>query len=342
MIIDMKRARFMAVGMSVIFLIIHLLMFAMFSQCKVWPMVQFNRFSIIFYLVMMIVGYMGWLTVYAPAVYLEVVLHMALAVLFTGWENGFQITLIGMNVLAFYAEYIGRTLKLKYIPMLPACLIGMAAYLGTFLYEHWHPAAYDLPKQATFILTLIWGVVVFTIIIAFLQMFVLMVNGSEEKLEFQMSHDKLTKLPNRYYLSQQLDEIQEAEGFEDYFVAIGDIDDFKKVNDTYGHNCGDYVLATVAELAAKVEDVICCRWGGEEFIFVGKYSSDIQTAFDKLDAFRKRVESFSFLYEGQQLKVTMTLGLAEYDTGLSRDEWLSDADQKLYYGKHNGKNQVVY
>ncbi len=341
MLMNMRQARIIAAGMAIVFLMIHVLMIMMFTQCGVWPMVRFNVFSILFYVAMLWVSYKGWLPFYAPAVYLEVVVHMTLAVIYTGWGHGFEITLIGMNVLAFYAEYVGRTLKIRYVRMLPCCFLGMACYLGAFLYEHAHPARYTLTDKVTFALSLIWGVIVFVIIIFILQIFVLLVNGSEAKLEFQMSHDKLTELPNRYYLSQYLDNIEKSEGFNNYWVAIGDIDDFKKVNDTYGHNCGDYVLVNIASLAKEEEDLLCCRWGGEEYIFIGRYFGDIELAQKRLDNFRRKVEGYPFSFEGKNLKVTMTIGLAAYEPGMNRDGWLSKADQKLYCGKQNGKNQVV-
>ena len=243
--------------------------------------------------------------------------------------------------MAFYCEYMGRAMKIKFIPMLPCSLIGMAIYLGAFLYEHAHPAQYPLPETLTFVLTLTWGVVVFAIAILFLQVFVLIAIRSEEKLEFQMSHDKLTQLPNRYYLSHYVDQIEKEEGLKEYWLAIGDIDDFKYINDTYGHNCGDYVLATIASIAGKEDDILCCRWGGEEYIFIGSMKDGIDKAYQRLENFRKSVESYPFCYEGRNFDVTITLGLAAYEPGISADEWMSRADQKLYDGKHDGKNRVV-
>ncbi len=341
MVINMKQAKVMAWGVATVFLLIHVVMILMFSICGVEPMVRFNVFSIIFYLVMMWVVYKEWLNVYCPAVFFEVILHMTLAVIFTGWENQFQITVIGINILAFYGEYVGRAMKIKYVPMLPISALGMAMYLGAFLYEHAHPAQYPLPDKVTFVLTLTWGAVVFAIAILFLQIFVLIAIRSEEKLEFQMSHDKLTQLPNRYYLSHYVKRIEKEEGLKEYWVAISDVDDFKVINDTYGHNCGDYVLATIASMAKKEDDILCCRWGGEEYIFIGSMKGGIDKACQRLENFRKSVESYPFSYEGRSFNVTITLGVAAYEPGMSADEWMSRADQKLYDGKNNGKNRVV-
>ena len=266
MFMNMKRAKLIAAGMAISFLMIHILMICIFNRCRVTPMVYFNVFSICFYIFMLFVIYKEWLPFYAVSVYLEVAAHMTLAVILTGWESGFQVTIIGMSVLAFYAEYTGRTLKLKYIKMLPFCILGMFLYIGSCVYLRNHPAPYKLPEGTEFYLSVLWGIIVFVINLFVLQLFVLIIYSSEEQLEFQLSHDKLTGLPNRYFLSNQLEKIKKEKS--DCWVAISDIDNFKHINDTYGHSCGDYVLRTIGELIAK-KDVLCCRWGGEEFIYVG-------------------------------------------------------------------------
>ncbi|SEL43419.1 diguanylate cyclase (GGDEF) domain-containing protein [Butyrivibrio sp. ob235] len=336
MFMNMKRAKLTAWGMAICFLLIHVLMISIFIQCGVTPMAKFNVFSIVFYIFMLFVVYKEWLQLYAVAVYLEVAAHMVLAALLTGWGSGFQITLIGMNVLAFFAEYTGRTLKLKYIRMMPMCILGMIFYLSVYVYLHFNPAPYALPEKAEFWLSILWGVIVFVINLFVLQFLVIIANKSEEQLEYQLSHDKLTGLPNRYYLTNHLDTLQN--GKEDYWIAISDIDDFKKVNDTYGHNCGDYVLKTVGEILSD-RGALCCRWGGEEFLFVAK-TSEIPNAYEFLEKIRKEIEKQDFDYEGVPFKVTMTFGVSASE-GKRVHDIIHDADEKLYLGKHSGKNRVI-
>ena len=336
MFMNMKRAKVTAWGMAICFLLIHVLMIMIFIQCGVTPMAKFNVFSISFYIVMLFVVYKEWLQFYAVAVYLEVVAHMVLAALLTGWGSGFQITLIGMNVLAFFAEYTGRTLKIKYVRMMPMCILGMFFYLFVYVYLHFHPAPYVLPAKAEFWLSLLWGVIVFVITMFVLQFLVIIANKSEEQLEYQLSHDKLTGLPNRYYLTNHLEKLQRKN--DEYWIAISDIDDFKKVNDTYGHNCGDYVLKSVGEILSD-RGALCCRWGGEEFLFVGK-TSEIPDAFEFLEKIRKEIEQRDFEHEGTHFKVTMTFGVSS-SAGKKVFDTIRDADEKLYLGKHSGKNRVI-
>ena len=333
-----KRAQIMSFGMCICFLLIHFLMISIFYQCGVTPMVKFNIFSICFYIFMIFVVYKKWLLFSTISVYLEVALHMTLAILFTGWNSGFQITLIGMNVLAFYAEYTGRRLKLKHFRVIPICLLGMCLYLGSYIYLSYHPAPYTLPEKAEFWLSLLWGFTVFSINLFFIQFLVIIANSSEEELAYQLSHDKLTGLPNRYYLSEQLDSFKKEHN--NYWLSISDIDDFKKINDTYGHDCGDYVLKTIGELLSA-KDVLCCRWGGEEFLFIGKLDKDKPEPTSFLEEIRKEIQNHSFEYENIKFSVTMTFGLSTFSNGEDIDNVLRDADDKLYQGKQSGKNKLV-
>ena len=333
-----KRAKFLAYAISVCFLIIHILMLLIFVKCEISPLVKFNIFSICFYIAILFIIHKAWLPFFTISVYLEVVAHMTLAILLTGWDAGFQITLIGMNVLAFYAEYTGRSLKIKYMKVIPLCVIGMLMYLGSYIYLHFNSPFYTISENTVFWLNILWGTVVFVISSLVLQLLVIIANSSEEELAYQLSHDKLTGLPNRYYLSEQLNNIKKEKN--NYWLSISDIDDFKKINDTYGHNCGDYVLKTIGDLLSTT-NVLCCRWGGEEFLFIGKIAKDQEDPRIFLEGIRKDIQNYNFEYEGTKFNVTMTFGLSTFSNGEDIDIVLRDADDKLYLGKKSGKNQLV-
>lgn len=340
MFLNLKRVKLIAWGMAICFLLIHVLMYSVFEQCKVTPMVRVNIFSIIFYLAMLFVVYKEWFSIYAIAIYLEVAMHMTLAVLFTGWGSGFQITLIGMNVLAFYAEYSARALKIKYVRVMPFCLIGFILYIGSYIYLHFNPAPYELTGKAEFWLTILWGVIVFVINLFVLQLLVYIANSSEEKLEFQLFHDKLTGLPNRYFLAENLKEVENGK-IKKYWIAIGDIDNFKRINDTYGHKCGDYVLITIGKILGE-KAVVCYRWGGEEFIFCETAARSFEEIVSFLDEARKEIENYPFEFEGQELgRITMTFGAACSGNAKTLNDVFREADAKLYEGKLSGKNKVV-
>ncbi|WP_051524836.1 GGDEF domain-containing protein [Pseudobutyrivibrio sp. MD2005] len=338
---NVRRAKLMGSILSISFFFIHVLMYNIFLQCGVTPMVRFNVFSILFYPFMTVCILKGWYRLYGFGTYLEVVAHMTLSIIFTGWDNGFQVTLFALSVLAFYAEYVCSTLKTKYFRVLSICIVGMVAYIGSYIYVFFHGHPYNMPVKANYCLTIIWGIVTFIIVIAVMQVFIYIVKESEEKLEHQMSHDKLTTLPNRYYFSNYIEDINNNRGLNGYWIAIADIDDFKQINDTYGHNCGDYVLATVSDIFRNHDEVLCCRWGGEEFIFVSSGRGGQVEGYEFIDDLRKIIENYEFRFNGFSFYVTVTIGMAVYDNDMTIDSWISTADGKLYEGKHNGKNKIV-
>ncbi len=336
-IFNAKHAKLLSFGMDFLFLLIHLVMFCVFYVYHVTPMVWFNVFSILFYAVMLRIIWRNGLRFYVIASYLEINAHMGASILFTGWEAGFQITLIGLCLLLFYSDYVARSLKAKRIPSLALCPVAMIVYIITCLISAHRPAPYSLPGNVNTWLQVSWGIVVFGIIIVILDIFVLVASRSQEELSNEALHDKLTGLPNRYYMSSVFSRMTRANDSEKQWLAIADLDDFKDINDTFGHNCGDYVLKTLAEmLQERPEGVELCRWGGEEFLFAGTGDT-----VEYLDSIRKKVESFPFMYQDREIHITLTFGYACYRSGQTIDDWINAADRKLYEGKTAGKNRVV-
>ena len=151
--------------------------------------------------------------------------------------------------------------------------------------------------------------------------------------------DKLTELKNRFgfYSDYRTSYRQSATPLS---IVICDIDLFKKVNDTYGHNAGDAVLIHVA----KILSTACgnaYRWGGEEFILVleGANISDAAATAEKI---RLAVLNSVCNFEDKAIRVTMSFGCAEIDFKLSAEENIKIADARLYRAKTTGRNRVVF
>jgi diguanylate cyclase (GGDEF)-like protein len=157
--------------------------------------------------------------------------------------------------------------------------------------------------------------------------------------------DGLTELYNRRAAMKRLEQFMmsaNSVGGETFTFTICDIDFFKRVNDTYGHNCGDLVLKMVSEKLRAAEDDtdFVARWGGEEFIIVlkGKVKDNIATINSVADSIRESVVT----YDGKEVRVTMTFGVTEYHVPEKLDNVISRADSLLYQGKEGGRNRVVY
>lgn len=339
----MQGAKRMARIVSTTFLLVHVVLILLFSACGVTPMVYFNIGSIAFYLFSFVIIGMEMLWLFVDLVYAEVVAHMTCAATLTGWENDFQFSIIGMCTLAFFAEYLCRSLEIRRVKALPLCLVGVAIYLSACAFCEMHPAPYPLPAGLSFFMRLAWGIIVFFISLVILQTFMTRAFRAERMLESRLSHDKLTGLPNRYFVSEYLSKLGRFRDLDSHWVAVSDIDDFKKVNDTYGHNAGDLVLETVAAIMRKAatEDMQVCRWGGEEFLLVGSLEGGKEAVVKRLERMRQAVADQVVWYEEQLISVTVTIGMAAYEPGQTTEEWINAADERLYLGKTTGKNKVV-
>ena len=160
-------------------------------------------------------------------------------------------------------------------------------------------------------------------------------------------HDRLTKLKNRigFYsdFSRKYMKYLEADCEKPLSMFICDIDKFKMVNDTYGHNAGDQVLEHAAKLllGACEENENAYRWGGEEFIILMP-DTTLEQAVVKAENLRKEVEASEFPADGVMIHKTMSFGVHTFVKGKTIEENVSMADEHLYTAKETGRNKVVY
>lgn len=168
-----------------------------------------------------------------------------------------------------------------------------------------------------------------------------------ERIRQQSRMDKLTGLHNRRVFEEQLTiEFRRALRYErDLSLLIMDIDDFKKVNDTYGHQQGDMVLQSIGDLlAGSFRDLdTVCRYGGEEICVILPETVG-EAAKSKAEQIRRKIGELDIPMVDdpqQKLKVTMSVGIACVNKGTTNEEQLlREADRALYWVKNHGKNQV--
>jgi diguanylate cyclase (GGDEF)-like protein len=166
-----------------------------------------------------------------------------------------------------------------------------------------------------------------------------------QKTKAESKEDFLTKLYNKRALDEFMN-MKEAE-YErygrNYSIVMFDIDFFKKVNDTYGHDAGDAVLAAFAKILkkeARSVDIVG-RFGGEEFMAILS-ETDTKGGATFADKVRKKVEKSRFMYKGDRIKVTVSAGVSERKKHASLKSVINSADEYLYKSKQDGRNRVSY
>ena len=166
-----------------------------------------------------------------------------------------------------------------------------------------------------------------------------------KKLKMQATTDTLTGLANRRKITELLkEEIKklEEDNNNNFNIIMLDIDFFKKVNDNYGHPMGDEVIKKVSNhMQDKVgSEGVVGRFGGEEFLTI-LYNNNIQEAALLANQIRSDIESKKIEFEGKQISVTVSMGIAcSAETGVYQ-ELLNKADERLYKAKESGRNQVI-
>lgn len=160
-----------------------------------------------------------------------------------------------------------------------------------------------------------------------------------ENLEFAANHDPLTRLYNRRYLVNQVNEwICKPE--KSFWIVLMDVDEFKAVNDTYGHGYGDDVLREAGRLMLEemMGKGIAARFGGEEFMLVFEQDDRDQV----LNSFRNIQEGLRrYSQNTRQTDITISGGMERYEADKQLDLLFTSVDRKLYIAKNNGKNRIV-
>lgn len=292
-----------------IFLVIHLLMLFMFSSLGVDLMAGVSLISICFYFLAFSLTKSEKLSIYVYSVAVEILLYMILAVVCLGIQCNFQLFLIDAMFFLFSMDYVVlRKKKKNHVAILLCCVYAIALII-LYMLDGFYAPLYKLDS-----------VVIKSISIAMISGVVFLIITCMMCLLHFMSSE---------------------EG--EYFLAMIDIDDFKKINDSFGHNVGDDALKMLARTIvskARGVELSYCRWGGEEFLLLGK-CVDGEVPKNFLDELRVEINSKSFWTSKGSGRMTVTIGAGKYKVGQDYKEWINFVDKQLYVGKCTGKNKVV-
>lgn len=268
----------------------------------------------------------------------EVAAHAILAVITVGWESGFHYYLL-IVIPVFLANQVNKwPFKIAFATTLTVSYVALDWYL--------RKAAPMFEMSATTLAYLHRFNLVTTIAIlsGLTVLYVHLITQAEARLHQLATTDSLTGLMNRRCMLDALAREQALRQRKPHpsTVLLVDIDHFKKLNDTFGHNMGDWALKAVAEVlknGVREMDFVA-RWGGEEFLIVLPHAS-IEGARPVAERLRLSISELRFPAKDHPLRVSATLGLAEMGIGEEADQAIQRADAALYKGKNEGRNQVV-
>lgn len=274
------------------------------------------------------------LDVYVRLVFGWLIIYMNLATICLGTSFGFHLYCLSMLPIIFYTEYMAYQLKLKPMNTILYSSLAIASFLISVGYSAYAEPVYDIDSHIAGAFLLVNSVIVLGFVTFYSRILIKMIIASEKMLSDRANKDRLTKLFNRHYTMERLKEAYDDN--DTYNIAMIDIDNFKMINDKYGHSAGDEVLRQVSAAMEEVcGDSLVSRWGGEEFLILTK---DDPSLIEKV---RAAVEQLNIKFEGETIKVTLTAGVEKKDKSMTLDKWIVAADEKLYFGKNNGKNRVV-
>lgn len=285
----------------------------------------------------------------ASIIYAELYLHMVVATICLGYEFGFMQYCFSTAASIVYAPYFFSREK-RVSKKAGALSIGIIiSYVLLRAWTYQYPPIYQIDANIARVFYIGNSLITLSTTYLMTHIFTTTVFKQEDSLISIADYDALTGLRNRRAMLQVLDRFkcECAKKKKLLCVAILDIDFFKKVNDTYGHDAGDAVLKDLADLLLIRENEVpgfcCARWGGEEFVLAYLADSDGKEKIIKeLEYIRQSVEEKSVEYNGMTIRHTMTIGAAFYDGTGDADSLITEADQRLYKGKESTRNCVVW
>lgn len=329
---------------------VHLLYMQLFTMCSAFPLVMYNLIVLSLYIMLLMAVKSEKEMLVYTLTFAEIVFNAVLSTILIGWTSGFFLCIVCMVPISFYLTF--SALKSKLRILLPIGITVLTYIMYVFLYRHMLQNQPLLPVKEKYIpvLFLANSFVVFFLIAVVSFNFIIETLDStnalmtkNENLGHVANVDPLTGLLNRRGMEIHLQETMNSAKLKGtlFSIIIGDIDNFKRINDTFSHECGDRALIHVADImknAIRSGDAVC-RWGGEEFLILVQGNGDIARMIG--ERIRQTIENHSFMYKEDEIRFTMTFGASAYVPGYAMATIIKQADDKLYEGKTSGKNKVV-
>lgn len=297
----------------------------------------YNIGSMIFYIIMLQFAKKQFFKLIVSTIHLEVTIFVVVSVLILGWDSGFSMLLIAMASLVYFCPFDHPWIT--YFISLCEVLVFIVFKQITDLMPLPEPQLEETMLRWFYLLNALAS---FAIILY--GAFITNINShmreehlckENEDLQAIAYYDQLTGCWTRHRMYHSL----EDGSIHPKFIALGDVDDFKNINDRFGHMCGDAILLQIATIIKEqlFQKTAIIRWGGEEFVFLFEEEDEVDVSY-QIESIRKSIETYHFHYEEEEIHVTMTFGISKIENDL--ESAIYCADQKMYKGKRSGKNQL--
>lgn len=324
---------------------VHAVFLAFFIYLRITPLIIYNILSCTLYFSLTFLLKHSKYDLIIVLSYIEIALYFIVSSLTVGWGCGTYLYIFAMMSSIFFMPL--KSSKITYTITSSFIFVLFVTKLISDVIDIF--PTYYISYRNTQILFTTNCVIAIVPIVAFSAFFNNIYNSSRNNLyekNRRLSHlanvDPLTGLANRRFMSTELDKsahMRKRDGTP-FCLMILDIDDFKRINDTYGHDCGDYVLKCISNFlmdSVKQSDTVC-RWGGEEILisFNDIVPENCSKAAERI---RSGIENLGITYRSANVLVTVTVGISYSNQSIQ--EMLLEADNNLYYGKKHGKNCVI-
>lgn len=317
---------------------VHVFNVFLFLKFGILPLVVLNAVSSCLYVLFLVV-FKRNSDLQIIFAYFEIIAFSLCSELISGGHFGYVYYVIGMVAVVFFLlpSQNGKKHIYQFLGATLAVGISQISVYNFSLYPELIDVVLD---HKAFVNSLNLVITLFTLFYVS-NLYLIELKAAREKLDYTSNHDMLTGLYNRRFFENVMKRSKE-EKERAFSVAMIDVDDFKKANDTYGHEAGDKVLENVSECvnACLPSNGIAVRWGGEEFVLYLPQMNK-EGALEILEGFRGKLQASPVVYKGQTISITVTIGLCSGCNILDYENYLREADEKLYWGKTHGKNQIV-
>ncbi|MBR3525654.1 MAG: GGDEF domain-containing protein [Lachnospiraceae bacterium] len=333
----------------VVMCLVHAALLGIMLAAGVGPLISYNILSVIVYLFCIILCKFGHIMPVYISILLEVSIFTVVAVLYIGWDCAPSCYLCSIvPIILYIGSNLFKGSKRWFLVLF--LVLEFALYVALFLLFADEKPFFEVTDTIRKVLVIFSSFVMIFSMIFYTTMYIFMseverssLAKKNEQLSFDAHVDVLTGLLNRRGFLPLLDELMKKKEGKSFCIAFCDIDNFKRINDSYGHDCGDEVLKHISRMIRKeMSDCDICRWGGEEIVILMKdYSFD--DAKEKTEDLRKAIENAPTVFYNKRIAATITIGLEENKRSYEEpEELIRVADGRMYYGKQHGKNILIF